>query len=131
MSELTERMRRKAETNRHARWPADVESCEDELDEGAAEIERLLLREEDLCMKHEAERLRVFDLIAVDGKLTAAKAEVERLTRELDASRKALRELGLDFQRVFHVAKCLYQCAKTGKPFTLTIPYLEEPEAPE
>ncbi len=53
MSDLIERMRRKAENNRSARWPADVESCEDDMDEAADEIERLQARvvsdESQLC----------------------------------------------------------------------------------
>ena len=57
--------------------------------------------------------------------------EIERLTRELDASRKALREFGLDFLRVFHDAKFLYGCAKAGTKIETTFPYLEQPEAPE
>jgi hypothetical protein len=57
--------------------------------------------------------------------------EIDRLTRELDSSRKALREFGVDFLRVYHDAKGLYQCARRGYRIETTIPYLEEPEAPK
>ena len=54
--------------------------------------------------------------------------EMERLTRERDAARKALHEFGLDFRRVLHDARFLYgRClaATIGVP---KLDYLEEPE---
>ena len=76
------------------------------------------------------EDVRYCDSCAAD-EIERLRTENARLTRELDASRKALREFGVDFLRVYHDAKGLYQCARRGYRIETTIPYLEEPEAPK